>query len=549
MKIMQGLLLIFSILFLIVGCFSKRDQRLGLESTLIVGVIADSQLQTSNTLLEATVLKSKLADSVVKVAIRTPAQRHLAPANLKYILKELATKNRTDILLYLGDGANNGCKDELDELFGILEDFRNKYSIPVFYVVGNHDYLGAGNTSDFENRNRLCSRNPFPPTDRLVSNVATKYALIKIIHEFNLEGAMLAKRAGWKYENSFSEELKGSCEMEPIRQHSSDDCFYASLLTNGEIELLLLDTSNYGVNSNIMELPEIVSGGIEDVELAGTVGGICCADNSKGQVSWFKKSMQVVPPKFSIVASHYTESELEMNSFSTNCEFQSDKTLCFFGSNWLKEVSSIKRHQENLFMSQLFRTDTPTILPIWLTAHSHKHYPDTKGYLHEVYDLSGLLDASGLRVKQRPVMQFDTKLVTSFLSINIGSTTDWKPHALVLELSSEGAGYYVTTPILTEQGFDREYCDQLLSKLESGTIELRNVMPVLGETTGLDAYGLTRAYQRSKWKEIDLSNSIKNLEELIENEADSETASLCLAFEAAKNEHFPSKVLPPSDSK
>ena len=79
----------------------------------------------------------------------------LAPKMLEFFLNQFTN---VQVVLYLGDGANSGCADELQQVLDTLRRRRGDAhgGVPIFYVIGNHDYLGIGTTTDPLKRQLLC---------------------------------------------------------------------------------------------------------------------------------------------------------------------------------------------------------------------------------------------------------------------------------------------------------------------------------------------------------------------------------------------------------
>lgn len=134
----------------------RPSQRL--TTPLRIGALADSQLQTRHTRDQVALYSGKQEDHVVEVSLRPPALNELSEDLLEELLGELAKSDGLDMILYLGDAANNGCADELDRAFSVAHKVRHATGVPIYFVVGNHDYLGAGNTTRLTDRARLCDR-------------------------------------------------------------------------------------------------------------------------------------------------------------------------------------------------------------------------------------------------------------------------------------------------------------------------------------------------------------------------------------------------------
>jgi hypothetical protein len=132
-------LLILSIA-LMPGCAQDRPAS---ALPIRIGLLADSQITSADSTPDC-LYRSRSMDKRIGCAIRPPALEHLAPEMLQIALSQFPSN--TDVILYLGDGANSGGENELDALFTVLGDHRTKSQIPIFMVIGNHDYLGAGST-------------------------------------------------------------------------------------------------------------------------------------------------------------------------------------------------------------------------------------------------------------------------------------------------------------------------------------------------------------------------------------------------------------------
>jgi 3',5'-cyclic AMP phosphodiesterase CpdA len=139
--------LFIPVLALIMGCAGGQAGRQPCLP-IKIGLLANSQLTSDEGEIMETGYRSKFMDKTVKVAIRPPAlERCLAKEMLDVALEKLS-EEKVDLILYLGDGANSGGTDEIEWLFNSLEKHRNKSGIPTYMVIGNHDYLGVGNTKN-----------------------------------------------------------------------------------------------------------------------------------------------------------------------------------------------------------------------------------------------------------------------------------------------------------------------------------------------------------------------------------------------------------------
>ncbi|MHC4313636.1 MAG: metallophosphoesterase [Planctomycetota bacterium] len=147
------------------GFFGKQEQ--DVHFPIKIGMLADTQLTSHNGFSNYN-LRSKSADRMVDVAIRPPAlECFLSEEMLNIALKKLTQdaegeKDGVDVILYLGDGANSGGTDEIETVFSILEKHRDATGIPIFIVIGNHDYLGCGNIVTPGTRFALLNRDDRP---------------------------------------------------------------------------------------------------------------------------------------------------------------------------------------------------------------------------------------------------------------------------------------------------------------------------------------------------------------------------------------------------
>ena len=115
-----------------------------------IGLLADSQITSQNGFSNFS-YRSKFADALVNVAIRSPAMEgYLSEEMLQIALNKLTQdqygdKKGVDVILYLGDAANSGGTDEIEKALTILARHREQTGVPIFIIIGNHDYLGCGN--------------------------------------------------------------------------------------------------------------------------------------------------------------------------------------------------------------------------------------------------------------------------------------------------------------------------------------------------------------------------------------------------------------------
>jgi hypothetical protein len=209
-----------------------------------IGIAADSQIQTRSNYALVRGYRGKLEDWAIPVSIRPPAldwaARSLLRSNLER-QKEAGAK----AIFYLGDGANNGCFDEFAQGFdpvsgkvtgepneigilALLAQFRTEKHIPVFFVIGNHDILGAGSTSKEQNRIDFCA----DVTGHQSNHYLSKYDVITLTDQFNRMNAQIAPE--WVYSSSFwtteslaadEANIRRNCGINPALQHLTIGCY------------------------------------------------------------------------------------------------------------------------------------------------------------------------------------------------------------------------------------------------------------------------------------------------------------------------------------
>lgn len=210
------------------------------------GTISDTQIQNRQAWAARNLLRSPQADRRIPVTIRPPVLDLAARTLLRAHLDE-QQKRGVSAIFYLGDGANQGCISELastapgDEgIFPILAKVRQHSGLPIFFVLGNHDFLAAGNTENQIQHAGLCGGE---------SNIATKAQLIRMADDFNRASAA---QAGWTYRASTTDALEANCsgpEQAELRQSRRQGCFYAATLDVARgakrYRFVLLDTNDY----------------------------------------------------------------------------------------------------------------------------------------------------------------------------------------------------------------------------------------------------------------------------------------------------------------
>ena len=193
-------LLVFS-LILISGCAGRRA-----NLPIKIGLLADSQITSPNS-TPGCVYRNKGTDKRKEASIRPPALEHLAAEVLEIALDKLSEEDekgeKVDVIIYLGDGANSGGEDEIERFFEVLTEHREKTRIPIFTVIGNHDYLGSGNTPNEGERLLLVNRivgDEKPPVR--YNRALSKYEVLEKISEFNRDAKYLSPKTMFKYRDN-----------------------------------------------------------------------------------------------------------------------------------------------------------------------------------------------------------------------------------------------------------------------------------------------------------------------------------------------------------
>ncbi|MCC7247249.1 MAG: metallophosphoesterase [Lysobacter sp.] len=361
------------------GEISAQTAAIRSHDGLRLGVIADTQLTTPQKTSHY-LFRTVQADAVANVAVRTTAQEHLAEHQLRDMLDRMAL-SRPDAILYLGDGANSGCHDEVDLFFSILRENRTKHGVPIFFAIGNHDYLATGNQSDRHLRALACGGQAY----------YTKAELVRSTSAFNTESSRLEAISSpifTGYRDSLSEVDRedGGCRVTVEEDQHTEGCFYAAVLDYKRAghrgALVLIDTSDYrdlGFNPVFPSVPTLGEG-------RGLRGGVSFGPGS--QTAWVSARLKDVHPGAErIFASHYPTKDLQWSVAGVNfASGQIGDLLLLSGAN------------------------------LWLSAHTHRDKPPSERlnlYRYKITEntFSGCLG-----------------------EFNVGSTTDHRAHAAVVEI-------------------------------------------------------------------------------------------------------------------
>jgi 3',5'-cyclic AMP phosphodiesterase CpdA len=368
-----------------------------------IGLLADTQLTSHNGFSNFS-QRSKFADRMVDVAIRPPAlECFLAEEMLGIALKKLTQdaegeKAGVDVILYLGDGMNSGGTDEMKTFFSVLEKHRDATEIPIFVVIGNHDYLGCGNIVTPGTRFALLNRDDRPRNPAL-----SKYQVLKKISQFNRANSNLPGKKRFQYIDN-----RDSVERNKELDHNKG-LYLGGILSYWEegknsVEIFLLDTSDY---KDAPDWSSIVKWGFY-----GAIGSLSFKDEPDvvSQTSYFKNVAKSSLPDFRFLASHYPKDHLDRITLSKPSDFPLDVTNVAWevtegAFSFATFSKSLNRNLEDLLLKKKRN--------YWLSGHTH---------------VPATLRPSKIVVGGLPIL--DEKY---FHGINTGSTTDYRAHVVIVE--------------------------------------------------------------------------------------------------------------------
>lgn len=475
------------------------------EFPLKIGMLADTQKTTSMETFQNSEIRSfrnPIADKFANVSLRPPALEALSGYLLENLLEKLAIE-QVDIILYLGDAANSGCKDELEEVFGQLRRVREQYMIPTYFVIGNHDYLGTGNQTLREQRQLLCDRVANDFSNLYVSKLELMYM------------TQVHNRASARMDAIFDLVDKLSPPAKPEGHAKCEDshnfAYYAGVLrpkdrASNSVDILLADTSDY---NNVWFRPVFKGVGCEFLAGWGTKGSMSSDQIIKLQRMsclpqpncdldevWNQVGNPMFGIDYRIVASHY-----DPRSFNA-----------IYPWHW---SPSFVRDNLGFLLSDGVN--------MWLGAHHHDKKPTLHNYPVGTTFRSG---PSG-----------------AFVGLSVGSTTDYYPHAAIVEASTSensqittGVGY--RTIMLDDEA---ELCDGIMDVLTDNASVFSPLQCQESHTTIDDQIGVTRIYaERGCWNENVYTTLSSNLERALSlfdtGSISQQRANLCLALRASKAE-------------
>ena len=380
------------------------------QSGLRVGLVADSQLQTRSNYKRVKGYRGPIEDSWVQGAIRPPALDWAARSMLRSDLAQLVRQG-AKVIFFLGDGANNGCYDEFargfadDEqlapndasVLSLLAEFRRINRVPVYFILGNHDILGAGSTSSIRARKRFCKPEAGP------NRYITKFEAMKWAEMFNQGNAGLPNAGTYRSNWGGNEDaIRRNCGGAEAAQDKKRGCYLAATVDTSiggrTAQFLLLDTNDWA--DVVTLLPGFQQKGARGAMTFRDKGGI------ESQTSWFNKfASQRVDLR--VALSHYDIVGLR---------------------NQLLKLKFSRKSQRYL---ELFTEGHEPAVPIQTRAYvvtGHTHSKTYKYGPRRFWMNCGLLPGSCA----------DSDWF-EFHELNIGSTTDYTSYATLAQFDPDPA--------------------------------------------------------------------------------------------------------------
>jgi hypothetical protein len=527
-------------LLLLPGCAGNRPAH---PLPIRIGLLADSQITSEDSTPDC-LYRSRSLDKSIDCAIRPPALEHLAAEMLQIALNRFPSD--IDVILYLGDGANSGGENELETLFTVLEEHRSKSKIPIFMVIGNHDYLGAGSTSDPLMRFLLVNRlrpQEVPPLPATYNRFLSKYEVLKRISEFNRASRDLPANTRFRYTDNGD-------TLDPNLDHGSGLYLAGRLVhpRDGDktVEIFLADTSDY-VDTSIKPEVDILEPFIPQWGLYGMQGSVSSRDRAgapggprPSQITYLRDSSAGPPPEFRFVASHYPPDNLDRKRSDIPTSWHFELLNMLHGAWETIETVLFGSPYAN---QKLHHWCIEGRANYWLSGHTHR--------TTMLRPSQGRAHVGGLAT-----------LVTGdfFHNINVGSTTDYRAHIAVVEPFSKPRAKSDThvkkvdryvqfreIPLFDPQEpRERQYLERVLGDIEAYGRENRSTAHCIGYKSdaqfGLSLLGLNKDYQDDHWTAADTEACCRRLDRFVDavlsRHPGDERANIvgCLAFIASASE-------------
>jgi hypothetical protein len=442
----------------------------------LIGVIADSQLQTRGNYHSVFGYRGPFADRMVWVSMRPPAVDWSARAMLLARLEELRAEGAKAIF-YLGDGANNGCEDEFSAGFGvpgkappsnddglltILDKFRTVSGIPIYFVLGNHDLLGAGSTGNIKARERFCDDLRPGRFNRWLS----KFEVIALADRFNRGNASSAE---WSYASSFDwKTTKRFCGPRLAQQHRLGGCYLAATVDyrgpGASTQFLLLDTNDWA------NVSRSLLGWLQQEGIRGAMSFGKLNNGAQSQTSWFEQSTKE-PVRLRVAMTHYNVESLQKKD------------------PLLGRISRKSQRFMNLFTDPDTRASKQDGAYV-ISAHTHTPRIEVHKRPFRIGCTAGDRGCSPLRLE--------------IAELNIGSTSDYSNYAAMVKLvppgGVKGALHY------KRLGAEPAECLDIWKEVAGHSFP-RSVPEAPPAKTGWAALGTGRlnrlAYQYFNWDDAD----------------------------------------------
>ncbi|MCL5279318.1 MAG: metallophosphoesterase [Planctomycetes bacterium] len=545
------------------GCAGNRPAH---PLPIRIGLLADSQITSPDSTPDC-LYRSKALDKSIECAIRPPALEHLTAEMLQIALNRFPAD--IDVILYLGDGANSGGENELQTLFTALEEHRNRTKIPIFMVIGNHDYLGSGSTSDPLMRFLLVNRlrpQEVPPLPATYHRCLSKFDVLKRISAFNRASRDMPTNALFRYTDNGD-------TLDPNLDHGSGLYLAGRLVypKDGEglgvpnaefrvgeplppakrsrwgpdktVEIFLADTSDY-VDTSIKPEVNILEPFIPQWGLYGMQGSVSSRDRAgapggptSSQITYLRDRSAGPPPEYRFVASHYPPDNLDRKRSDIPTSWHFELLNLLHGAWETIETVVLGSPYANQHLPDWCIEGKANY---WLSGHTHRttmlHPGQSQAH---VGGLAWLWTGA------------------SFHNINVGSTTDYRAHIAVVEPFSKPQAHsdrhvkkvdrYVQfreIPLFDpEEPRDRQYLERVLRDIEAYGRRNRSTAHGIGYQSdaqfGLSLLGLNKDYQDDHWTPADTEVCCRRLDRFIEavlsQHPDDERADIvrCLAFVAS----------------
>ncbi|HHH35263.1 MAG TPA: hypothetical protein ENK48_00355 [Gammaproteobacteria bacterium] len=478
------------------------------------GLLAETRLATEQNLATLT----QPEGLAIPATRHPPALNRLAPDMLAHALRRLIDEEKVDIILYLGNGAENGCSDELRAVFDILEEYRDGRHtrrgkpIPIFYVIGNHDYLGGGYTPAMPARNRLCFDSPVA-VDTDLNTPVDKLRLIQRVHDFNqanfdgLNGTILND---WRYTDSYdARRLHRACVVNDKAryQHIKAGCYLAAKLVYKDgSEILLADSSDYHDDVDFSSAASFkkawygLTGWISDRAPGDGVDCDRLDEAIVSQARWFQCHQSKEPPPVRIIAAHYPPRAL---SSIARKVINNQDTLCGLAP---------------LFLPR------PRYGNFWFSADTMRPQQLDRAR----FDLGLCLGAKASEIMRIEVLNIGStvdydrsldrgKVEKLALSGNLDNFIQYEPGAFVASLARVESlkGSRIVTRHLSP---DIRRCETVLAALRRQPDELSpDYVPVRDSLDYRDLFGMDMGFLEKDWSRYDYVYAQRNLDRLIDH--------------------------------